>query len=248
MRLSVLIPYCWNPDEFRLLALNSTLSSIWAQEMRDFELIVVEELVKVGNPNFPYKDRVNQFISLTDPQHRWFNKSWCMNVGLKKAKADNVLVLDADVTFDSDYFRRVLEQISLTPNFFNGYTHLICLPGRDNPSIRTVTHAGLHAVGGAWCCNKNFFFSSLGGMNENYFGYGGEDNDLWYRAEKVLGTLPRLNYTLTHQYHHWHPESGPSPLSPNRGELLRRTRETPVEVTQRLKAAGLGKIESPTLI
>ena len=97
-------------------------------------------------------------------------------------------------------------------------------------------------------------FNVFGGYNEDYFGYGREDSDIWYRANHLLNCkIPYLGYPLVHYYHHWHPDNGPNPLNredKHANVLLDITMRKPEEVIRRLLLVKnmLGNKESPTLI
>ena len=135
--------------------------------------------------------------------------------------------------------------------FFCAYLYLKLQPGKDNPVERLTSSLHLQAVGGAWFCYKDFLFNTLGGMNENYFGYGAEDNDMWWRVQlwfnKTLGNnmaypIPMMPVNMVHQYHDW------APFTSERYDMLNKTRNHPEIVTQRLIEANLGKESGPTLI
>ena len=249
MRLSVILPYCYGGDELRLTALANTFESIRGQEVKDYELIVVEQLVKATKPTFPYIGRVDQFITLKDPQNRWYNKSWCMNVGARKARTDKLLFLDADVLFGKEYFDKILDYANHYA-FFYGYNWIALMPGRDNPLIRVKPHKDLHAAGASWFSTKQFFWDRLTGCNENYFGYGSEDQDIHLRAKYILGSIPELDYPIVHQYHHWASEEGGANPWVNKdgGITFGTLRMAPDIIVDRLKLATLGQLNEPTLI
>jgi len=240
-KFTVLIPYRHSEDELRLKALNELRSCISIQTEKNFEIIIVEQVFnnKIG---FPDVGEISKHIPLQDPLNRAFNKSWLMNVGIKQASTNNILILDADISFGKDYFYRIFDfQKSHDYSFFNGYSWICLMPGRDNPYLRVSNHKGVTCVGGSWFTKKDYFFNELGGMNENYFGYGGEDYDMWARATFVLGEIPTMDYAIVHNYHHWE----------NVGITCNdsfKTKYNVEEVLKRLKGKKLGNIQEPTLI
>ena len=185
-KLSVIIPYT-HGDELREQAYFRLRQCIQAQTMQDFEVIIVEQ--DMGNIP-PYFFTNNQrIIVVKDPQSRPFNKSWLVNIGVKNASSNNILVVDAD----------------------------------------------------GW----------LGGMNENYFGYGREDSDLWIRADYInqYSGIPEIKYPLTHQYHHWVvTDTKDAPDYRKNCEIWKATKRDPQKIIDKLKQADLGNIEHPTLI
>lgn len=243
MRLSVIIPYTYG-DSLREEGLKHLINSIEAQIFKDFELIIPEQVKSNDTSKFIHK--CDKLILLKCNEK--FNKSWCINVAMKQANTNNILILDADILFGKDYFSKVME-FKQHHSFFSAYKVIILLPGKSNPITRIRFQHDIHAMGGGWFTDRNFFFNELGGMNENYFGYGGEDNDIYYRARYVLKMpIPELDYSITHQYHDWHRPDGANPLNPNRLIILKKAEKNPREITNKLKEANLGNPNRPTLI
>lgn len=248
--LSIIIPYTHSQED-RDIALYNCLDSVAKQVFKEFELILVEEVIGDNVAHFKGHQRVNNHIILKDD--RPFNKSWIINVAARKAKSKCIFVLDADSLLTEKHLGEVFIYHINQPQFkfFCGYLYLRLLPGKDNPTERMVSSKHLEAVGGAWFCEKDFFFNVLGGMNENYFGYGAEDNDMWFRVQHwytrdfnqgVDYPVPMLPINMIHQYHDW------APFTHERYDMLNKTRNHPDIVTRRLIEAQLGKDSGPTLI
>lgn len=255
--LSVIIPYC-NQDQSRLPALEIMLDCIKNQDFmctdhnntpingqRAFEFIFIEQKNSNDYQVVDTKGIPDEHIVVE--HHGLFNKSWLMNIAARKATQDVLVFMDADTIFGTEYLYFVnhwrINQ-KPTPKFFIGWDWIIKLPGRDEPTVRMVRSTALTA-GGIFWINKDFFWEA-GGMNENYFGYGGEDNDFWVRANFLLGKRNLKNvsnapYPLAHIYHH---TANPSA---DRFFLLDRTVQYTQEVINKLKAKSLGQVAQPTL-
>ena len=208
-----------------------------------YEILLVEQNTNSITPELclPYRH------ILLNTEHEAFNKSWCMNVGARNAKYNDLLFMDADSLFGSDFLKTVRHYVNITSTSRNNimfcWNYLIALYGKDNPVSRHIRPDMTRAMGGIWYCDKNFYFNKLGGMNENYFGYGGEDNDVFERALFLLEHTPSvIPYPLAHQYHDWEKQAD---RAINYFEI---TRANPDKVIQRLITAGIGKIEDVTLI
>lgn len=219
-----------------------------------FELVIVEQVTSQTSyqANKKIKEILPQefagakYIQLIHDNPS-FNKSWCMNVGIKSAYHDHILFMDADSLFGKDYLSVIVDHIQNTNDALNKvmicWNTLICLPGRDNPAIRYVRPEITCALGGIWYTYRPYFISVLGGMNENYASYGGEDNDIYERA--VLAQkhpLTIIPYTLAHQYHHWQKQAK------NADHLFNISRQNCLAITERLKSTTIGNPEHPTLI
>ena len=259
LEFSIIIPWkSGNP--LRELALANLLNNLAVQETPEsrepviFELIIVQHVVP-GEQYRQIQDLVpmklrdrspqNHYITLSYPSA--FNKSWCMNVGARQARYPHLIFMDADSLLGADFIRTIKYHIRSTPPPKNSimfcWNYLIKLPGRDEPISRHVRPDTTMAMGGIWYAKKDFFFDRFGGMNENYAGYGGEDNDAYERA-KCLMDIPApvaIPYPLAHQYHDNEPPSGTV-------SLWEKARRNPGTVCERLRQAGVGKRTTPTII
>jgi len=203
---------------------------------------VVEEIVNgTDQYMFPLRQMVDEHIVLMDT--RPFNKSWLINVALKKSPYVDNIIIDTDMLFAEDFFQKIVDfKEDRNLPIFSCYNHISALPGKDNPVLRQAKFEAMVAMGGVWYADRGIFFTKVGGMNELYFGYGAEDNDAWYRANYTIGKVHTMSYHLIHQYHDW---AFPSPV---RMSILETTKKHLPEVIQRLKAANLGNPAHPTLI
>ena len=241
--ISVIIPYT-KGDEQREKNLLQLVTNIKKQTYKDFELILVEMLFE--KPNDLDIDDCNH-ICIAYPKNNRFNKSWAINVGVRNANSDNLLVVDADMVFGNDYFQKVVEFIEKSSKFFIGYSKLHCEIGKDNPEERIHNPSYLKAAGGAWYADKGFFWS-VGGMNESYFGYCAEDNDLWQRVNHILGSIDELPYEMTHAYHDWHPKDSHFPLNDDRLEIFNQVMHDLDRATRKLKELKLGGKEPQKVV
>ena len=248
MKLSLVIAYTYSPDEHRLEGVDALMKSIESQKHRDFETILVED-VQGSISKFPFINKVDKVIAITDPQKRKFNKAWVMNVGAKAASTDNLLFIDAEVSFGADFLECV-SKFAEQHKFFNGWSKYVCMAGRDNPHERhhffpkTIT-----AMMGVFFSERNFFFNTIGGYNENFFGYGGEDTELYLRVDHVFNRrIPIMPYTIFHHYHHWHPKDSHDPLNPDRDNIVHASSNNFPATITKLSKAVLGNRLCPTLI
>jgi glycosyltransferase involved in cell wall biosynthesis len=196
---SIIIPWK-SSSEQRIQNFNRLLNCLDTQTYKDFELIIVEQ----QTPTSLISDIKSTIILKTD--HENFNKSWCINVGARKAKYQQLLIVDADSLFDRDFLENINKyMISNHFPIFLCWDTIVAEAGRDNPNERRVPSKNLRTLGGVWTVDKDFFFKDFGGMNESFFGYGGEDNGAYERACFLLGLslVPTMTYILRHQYHDW---------------------------------------------
>ena len=259
MRLSAIIPI-FGFDPNRETALKMMIQSCIEQDLfeydansqptgnKNYEVIIVEQNETREPRRRNYLEALPPYIKhiRLDYQEKGFNKAWCMNVGAREAKCNTLVYLDADTLFDKNFFERIAKfSESKRLDFFLCWQYIMGMPGKDAPLPRLI-ETTLLTAGGAFCVQKEFFWS-IGGMCENYFGYGGEDNDFWCRANHKLGktsenNIQNMPYALLHWYHDW------AKPSDERYYFLNRTVEHTEEVMSRLRTKKLGNIRQPTLI
>lgn len=240
--LSVIVPlFGFQPQ--REEALKNLLRACEAQDLKQrggpdneltedkaFEVIVVEQSCDWKYHDFESKPWLKH-IKLPSLPGNQFNKSWCMNVGAKTANTDSLVYLDVDMIFDKGYFWKIRNYRN-DQKFFLCWSFIISMPGKDMPVAKLITR-DIMTAGGAFFIDRKFFWLA-GGMNENYYGYGGEDNDLWVRVNLLLGEKGRFNissmpYALGHWYHDW------AAPSPERFYHLNRTVQFPDAVMKKLR-------------
>ena len=248
--LSVIIPMGGEDQKGRRRRnLVETLGCIEEQTYRDFEVILVEE---VFNGNIMFEDlTVDKYIKVEGL--KLANRSWTRNVGANAAEGDRFLQIDGDILFDVDYFQRILgvkcpyftawstcyrltqmgaEEYALNREYNILYNNRDPFYGAIHPSV-------LGAAGFASSFKRDFYFNKLGGYNENFMGWGGEDNDVALRSVSLSGRLTSLDYTIYHQPH-----------GDRRGgnNEFESTKKDPIGLTEKLKMVKLGKIEGPTRV
>lgn len=182
---------------------------------------------------------------------KYFNKSWSINVGVHFSSSNDILVLDCDIIFDKDYLAHVMS-FRERRQFFVGYDYIYMLPGRDEPSLRVGHITRNRAVGGSWFTKKDFFVNSIGGMDERFYGYGGEDNEVYERADYLLKGVPHLDQIIIHQYHHWpqkdffEGENEQRFINENNINLFEKTKANPRSAIAHLRQINKGKLEGPS--
>lgn len=146
-----------------------------------------------------------------------FNKSWTVNVGVAGAarNAPAVCVLDADILVDRAFVTRNLDRLR------NG-SHGTHLPFRwslslDEPSTRRAIAARVRAgrpdvpdaalrglllreAPGGCVWIRSEVFHAVGGFDERYEGWGGEDDDVIARLDRAAG-VARFDDHLLHLNH-----------------------------------------------
>lgn len=149
-----------------------------------------------------------------------FNKSWAVNVGIVNTPGDFgvVCILDADALVDRDFIARNVERFLIPGRSGHlTYNNMSCLTDiattraineRINnraPMIKPEHIRAFQLRGPPGCCIwvRTEIFYRIGGMDERYEGWGGEDNDFADRYD-IQTPLGRYDDWLLHM---WHPAS-----------------------------------------
>ena len=99
-RFSVIVPVYNRIEEVKDL-----LTSLSAQECKDFEVIIVE-----GGSTMPCREEVNSYKDKIDVSYYLKEnegRSIARNYGLERAKGDYFIFFDSDCVIPSDYFRKL---------------------------------------------------------------------------------------------------------------------------------------------
>ena len=267
MRLSVIIPTGGN-DHLRNRNFNECLSCIRDQKFKDYEVIVVEQSLdgnfyKKTNPILEYKH-----IAIKDPQNRGFNLSWCRNVGAREAQGDIIVLMDSDFVFETDYFSVINEFKGefaagaetyywcntedptnewLRTKDFNLFRRRGAGPRDPVFQFRSMTRGC--GYGAILVYNKEWFWETMGGYNENFFRYGWEDKATTEMIKVLLNrddeTMLRIPYEAAHLSHM---AKDTRNLNLNESIFYQFARMNQFELSNKIKENNMGKISSPTVL
>lgn len=178
----------------------------WASSFSESEIILVEQDThsKIKHLSLP----VNHiFIKSKMP----FNRSWGFNVGAKHANSDILVLTDCDLIMNPYNFIEALRLVS-EYDCVSPYSSVIDLTAQESlanlDQIMTIQRPGrgetdnqkINICGGMTIFRKDSFIA-IGGYNEDFVGWGGEDD---YQAIKVKSflkwhELPGRCYHLFHE-------------------------------------------------
>jgi len=205
----------------RLSHLLLILQSIAAQSDISFECIVVEQdhesLIKESLPKW-----VRYVFTPPLTQDMAYSRSWAFNVAAHKAMGDTLILHDNDMLVPVYYAKEIHDRI------VDGYE--VVQPKRfifyfDQKSTQRSLRGlflsekkfqidsileNLEGGGSLGISRKAYFF--LGGMDEDFVGWGGEDNEFWDRC-LTLKVWEYANLPLIHLWHE--PQSGKRAINGN---------------------------------
>ena len=195
MKYSIIVPVFNRPDE-----VDELLESLCHQEVKDFEVIIVEDGSKK-----PCKDVCDKYAGILDLHYYYKDNSGpgqSRNYGAERAKGEWLIVLDSDVVLPPDYMAAVNSAILPSPVTLHPSPNFAAFGGPDasHPSFTPIQKAISYSMtsffttggirGGKGKKLDKFFprsynmgirrevYQELGGFTKMRFG---EDIDFSYR-------------------------------------------------------------------
>lgn len=235
----------------RLPHLLATLRSIAGQRDVGVECIVVEQSasreIEASLP--PWVRYVH--TPLPSPDYD-YNRAWTLNVGARLARGELLVLHDNDMLCPSRYAAEALARKREGWDFLELKRFTFYLPeeatrdvfatGRVRTDVASTIVQNLH---GASIAVAKGAYADVGGFDESFVGWGGEDNEFWERAAArgrvyAFGYLPLI--------HLWHaPQKGK--LAGDAAPAVRRYRELtsipPAERMRRLRGRAWGSPGAP---
>ncbi|MCT0225910.1 glycosyltransferase family 2 protein [Synechococcus sp. CS-1328] len=192
----------------RLPLLLVTLESLAAQTDVAFECVVIEqdEHPQIG-PLLP--GWVRHMHTPPARPDAPYNRSRAFNAGALEARAPVLLLHDNDMLVPCGYLQRILPKVELGYQVVNPKRYVFHLSELHTTAVLNTAAAldewpaesivqNLEA-GGSVAITRQAFWE-IGGMDEAFEGWGGEDNELWDRCQ----TLRCWNWGYEPIVHLWH--------------------------------------------
>jgi len=198
----------------RLPHLLATLESIAGQVGFPIECIVVEQEVKSGlGGKLPAW--VHHIHTPPPAENMPYCRSWAFNVGAKAARGRVLVLHDNDLLIPTDYVIHIMQHVLKGYDVVNLKRFIFYLSERHSNSIFSgkagLTDATPDSImqnseaGGSIAITRQTY-DQIGGMDETFVGWGGEDNEFWERAQ----TLKVWLYGFLPLVHLWHPAGSES--------------------------------------
>ena len=237
--------------ESRLPHLLNTVATIAAQVGVAVECIVVEQDSKsVLSGRLP--SWVKFVHSVPPTSDMPYCRSWAFNVGAGLASAEVLVLHDNDMLIPQDYAENIHKRVTQGAEVLNLKRFIFYCTERHTAAIfektADLTDIAPETVvqnleGGGSVAITREAFERIGGMDESFIGWGGEDNEFWERAQTCrvwpYGYLPLV--------HLWHP-SQPKKQEVDNPNLLRSLLLSAIpagERISRLRSISRGAISGP---
>lgn len=210
-----------SPDEYvtvvlgvrnprRIHAVLEVVASLYKQTVPVRVIVVEQDLFPNCRPYLEHLVDTYLFTYSTGD----YNRSWAFNVGAGQAESDLILLHDCDLVPPEDYIATA-KNLMLTEK-----TQAVIPWGTikylskhssehwplPSPVVEKLVSSKQNIRGGSLLIERDFF-TKIGGMDESFWGWGGED-DLLYNAMQRFGKVSLPSPTQGSELIHlWHPSS-----------------------------------------
>jgi hypothetical protein len=197
----------------RVPQLLSTLATVAAQRGTACECIVVEQSIRseVANLLPSWVRYVHTPLPVAGMP---YCRSWTLNVGARAARGKVLVLHDNDMLIPQAYASEIwarsregYEVINLKRFIFyltEAHSSAVCVGDRRLLAMPAEAIVQNLEAGGSVAISRDAFFA-IGGYDEAFVGWGGEDNEFWQRAL----TRKAWPYAYLPIVHLWHaPQSG----------------------------------------
>ena len=235
----------------RLPHLLETIRSIAAQEGAAVECIVVEQDI-VSNLGAYLPQWVRLVHTPPPAADMPYCRSWTFNIGAQHARGAVLVLHDNDMLVPVDYAALVLNRVAQGYDVVNLKRFIFYLTQAHTQAVFDGTAGLLDAApevivqnleGGGSVAITRAGYEQIGGLDESFVGWGGEDNEFWERAH-TLRVWPWANLPIVHLWHAAQP--GKSDAQYHTARHYRLLAEIdPSERIRRLKAVPQGNMAGP---
>lgn len=202
MRVTYVIGYRHRID--RIINLRKVLE--WLSSFNNVDVIIVEQdkYSKISHLNLR---ATHVFIKSDKP----YNRSWAFNVALKRNKNPVIIFGDCDIVMDPQELVNSITELNnfdvvspyssvldLTPEETNYPFNM--LPQIQRPGRGENDNQKINLCGGI-VIFKTESIIKIGGWNEDFIGWGGEDDFQTIKVKKLGLTYKEMPYRC---YHFWH--------------------------------------------
>ncbi len=227
-KLTLILPYRKTEDKDRELNLDITLKFYSKIGIKN---LIISEHSDKSSKDYLYKKYAHLFkffkVCTVIANGQLFNKAKAINNGVLESRTPYFAIVDIDCITKKGNINKALkllkEGYEVVHPFDRKVTDIInkeiFQKNFDFNTIQSPVQGRPWADGGIVFWNKNSFIN-IGMKNENFSGWGGEDNEIMLRAQFFNLKSYRIDDTLYHLYHY-----RPQKRTQNNAEELEKTRQ-----------------------
>ncbi|MDM8553603.1 galactosyltransferase-related protein [Desulfococcaceae bacterium HSG7] len=235
----------------RLPNLLSVLKTIAAQQDVAFECIVVEQ-----SEQPEIKQHVPEWVRYIHTLPKYaampYSRSYAFNAGARIAKGTLLILHDNDMLIPYNYAAQLIEKHNQGYEVINLKRYIFYMNQGNSDKITSFSKIDLRnapetiiqnlEAGGSIAITKQAYFN-IGGFDESFIGWGGEDNEFWERAQNC-SVWPFTYLPLVHLWHT--PQVGKVNNKNNNIDLYQELSAIPIgQRIKELKSRNCGNIQIP---
>jgi predicted glycosyltransferase involved in capsule biosynthesis len=216
VQASYIITFRADVEGYRRRNLETTLAWLSTLRSRNELQVIVIEQSRTPTINAADDELFQQVELLHAFSDRPFNKSWGLNIGARLAKTQCLFFADADMIIPTD-IEETLELMARGVEVVKPYTKMIDLNAAQTEALddgvlpeealageqaTDRAHKGEHLVlAGGIFATQSQRFARLGGFDERFVGWGGEDDAMTLKIQRVQASTMLLEGLALHLYH-----------------------------------------------
>ncbi|MDM8541604.1 galactosyltransferase-related protein [Desulfococcaceae bacterium HSG9] len=192
----------------RLPNLLSVLKTIAAQQDVAFECIVVEQ-----SEHPEIQQHIPEWVTYIHTSPKYpnmpYSRSYTFNVGAGIAKGKLLILHDNDMLVPYNYAVQLVEKHNQGYEIINLKRYIFYMNKEISDEITSCSKINTNnapeviiqnlEAGGSLAVNKEAYFN-IGGFDEAFIGWGGEDCEFWERAQ-ICSVWPFTYLPLVHLWH-----------------------------------------------
>lgn len=234
----------------RLPLLRQVISSVYGMTDVSAECIVVNVSADCCRSALP-EHVVYIHVDNARVRSGWY-KSWAYNIGARHAGSDVLVFHDGDILAPQNYGRLLLERLKSQKYDAASLQRFLFYLSEEATSELIWSHQFVPSkptcvlqnwVGGTIGVRKDSFFS-IGGFDEGFVDWGGEDDEFFDRCR----TLKHSSFGFVPFVHLWHPPQTARRALDNLNEsvvLPARLRISPHDRIAELQSRSFGNLQNP---
>jgi hypothetical protein len=192
----------------RLPHLLATLESIAGQKDVAFECIVVEQETESQLAG-KLPAWVRHIHTPPPVPEMPYCRSWAFNIGVRQARGRVLVLHDNDMLVPADYAAQILARMKQSYEVVNLKRFVFYLNESHTQAVfdgrKTLLDEAPETIvqnleaGGSVAITREAY-ERIGGMDESFIGWGGEDNEFWERAQ-ICKVWPYGGLPIVHLWH-----------------------------------------------
>jgi len=198
-KIDIIIPFI-NIDHYRERNLKFILT-YYNKYVTNCNIYVIEQDTETDLSDFDFITHYKIQLQ-TD-----FNKSYCLNYGVKHSYSKFLMLLDSDIIIEKEVLLNIRKYFNYKYVMYPFNKPIVNLnEAETNIFINAEilldgTKRSVFTFGGGVILISRKSYYMVGGFdNELFVGWGGEDTAFFYKCERIVG-VKRLNNSIYHLYH-----------------------------------------------